>query len=48
MQIYQLKEGYCYNSDTLFLYHFAMPFLKKHHAVLEVGAGCAIFRLIMC
>lgn len=46
MQIYQLKEGYCYNSDTLFLYHFAMPFLKKHHAVLEVGAGCGILGLL--
>ncbi|WDL70464.1 methyltransferase [Helicobacter winghamensis] len=46
MQIYQPKDGYCYNSDTLFLHHFAMPFLKKHHAVLEIGAGCGILGML--
>lgn len=46
MQIYQPKEGYCYNSDTLFLHNFAMPFLKKHQAILEVGAGCGILGIL--
>ena len=46
MQIYQPKDGYCYNSDTLFLHHFAMRFLRKHHVVLEVGAGCGILGML--
>ncbi|MBX7490321.1 tRNA1(Val) (adenine(37)-N6)-methyltransferase [Helicobacter turcicus] len=46
MQIYQPKDGYCYNSDTLFLHHFAMPFLKKRYALLEVGAGCGVLGML--
>ncbi len=46
MQIYQPKNGYCYNSDTLFLYDFALPFLKHRHHILEVGAGCGILGLL--
>ncbi|MDD6055889.1 MAG: methyltransferase [Helicobacteraceae bacterium] len=46
MQIYQPKDGYCYNSDTLFLWDFALPFLKKHKSVLEIGAGCGILSLL--
>ncbi|TLD85364.1 SAM-dependent methyltransferase [Helicobacter sp. MIT 11-5569] len=46
MQIYQPKNGYCYNSDTLFLHNFAMPFLKKHHITLEVGSGCGILGML--
>ncbi len=46
MQIYQPKDGYCYNSDTLFLYSFAKDFLKPHSTVLEVGAGCGILGLL--
>lgn len=46
MQIYQPKNGYCYNSDTLFLYDFAKQFLKKHYNVLEVGAGCGVLGLL--
>lgn len=45
-QIYQPKDGYCYNSDTLFLYDFAMQFLKKDSNVLDVGAGCGILGLL--
>ncbi|WP_297814150.1 methyltransferase [uncultured Helicobacter sp.] len=46
MQIYQPKNGYCYNSDTLFLYDFALPFLKPNYHLLEVGAGCGILGLL--
>lgn len=46
MQIYQPKNGYCYNSDTLFLYDFALPFLKMRHHLLEVGAGCGVLGLL--
>lgn len=46
MQIYQPKNGYCYNSDTLFLYDFALPFLKHRYHLLEVGAGCGILGLL--
>ncbi|MCI5968425.1 tRNA1(Val) (adenine(37)-N6)-methyltransferase [Helicobacter sp.] len=46
MQIYQPKDGYCYNSDTLFLHHFAMPFLKKHSTLLDIGAGCGILGML--
>lgn len=46
MQIYQPKDGYCYNSDTLFLHHFAIPFLRARYSLLEVGAGCGILGLL--
>ena len=46
MQIYQPKDGYCYNSDTLFLHHFAIPFLMARYSLLEVGAGCGILGLL--
>ena len=46
MQIYQPKDGYCYNSDTLFLHHFAIPFLRHRYHILEVGAGCGILGLL--
>ncbi|MDA3968690.1 tRNA1(Val) (adenine(37)-N6)-methyltransferase [Helicobacter ibis] len=45
-QIYQPKNGYCYNSDTLFLYDFALKFLKKDSYVLDVGAGCGILGIL--
>ena len=46
MQIYQPKDGYCYNSDTLFLHHFAIPFLRARYSLLEGGAGCGILGLL--
>lgn len=46
MQIYQPKNGYCYNSDTLFLYDFALPFLRHRYHILEVGAGCGILGML--
>ncbi len=46
LQIYQPKNGYCYNSDTLFLYAFMLPFIKPRQEVLEVGAGSGILSLL--
>ena len=46
MQIYQPKEGYCYNSDTLFLYDFSLKFLKTNSKILEVGAGSGILGML--
>ena len=46
MQIYQPKEGYCYNSDTLFLYDFALKSLKPKKQVLEVGSGSGVLGLL--
>ena len=46
MQIYQPKEGYCYNSDTLFLYDFVLKSLKPKKQVLEVGSGSGVLGLL--
>ncbi|PZT47463.1 SAM-dependent methyltransferase [Helicobacter valdiviensis] len=46
MQIYQPKDGYCYNSDTLFLYDFCTRFLKPRRKVLEVGSGSGVLGLL--
>jgi len=44
--LYQPKNGYCYNSDTLFLYDFISNFpIKKN--VLEVGGGCGVLGLLV-
>jgi len=46
MILYQPKNGYCYNSDTLFLYDFISNFpIKKN--VLEVGGGCGVLGLLL-
>ena len=46
MILYQPKNGYCYNSDTLFLYDFISNFpIKKN--VLEVGGGCGVLGLLV-
>ena len=46
MILYQPKNGYCYNSDTLFLYDFITNFpIKKN--VLEVGGGCGVLGLLV-
>lgn len=42
IRLYQLKNGYCYNSDSLFLFDFASRFLKKQSRILDVGCGCGI------
>jgi len=46
MILYQPKDGYCYNSDTLFLYHFVSKFNIKGN-VLEVGGGCGVLGLLL-
>jgi len=44
--LHQPKDGYCYNSDTLFLYDFITKFpIKKD--VLEVGGGCGVLGLLI-
>ena len=46
MILHQPKNGYCYNSDTLFLYDFITNFpIKKE--VLEVGGGCGVLGLLV-
>ena len=46
MILHQPENGYCYNSDTLFLYDFITNFpIKKN--VLEVGGGCGVLGLLV-
>jgi len=46
MLLYQPKSGYCYNSDSLFLYDFISSF-KPRGRILDVGAGCGIVGLLL-
>ena len=46
MLLYQPESGYCYNSDSLFLYDFINSFEPKGK-VLDVGAGCGIVGLLV-
>jgi tRNA1(Val) A37 N6-methylase TrmN6 len=46
MILYQPESGYCYNSDSLFLYDFICSFKPKGR-VLDVGAGCGIVGLLV-
>ncbi|MDQ7045628.1 MAG: methyltransferase [Sulfurimonas sp.] len=46
MLLYQPESGYCYNSDSVFLYDFISSFKPKGR-VLDVGAGCAIVGLLV-
>ncbi len=46
MQLYQPEKGYCFNSDTLFLYAFAKNFFTKGK-VLEVGSGSGVLGLLL-
>lgn len=53
MLVYQPKNGYCYNSDSMFLFEFAASFLRKKSAkinkkmrILDIGAGCGILGLL--
>ncbi len=45
-KIYQIKEGYCYNSDSLFLWDFALLNIKKSSKVLEIGSGSGIIGIL--
>ncbi|KFN39292.1 MAG: methyltransferase [Sulfuricurvum sp. MLSB] len=46
MLLYQPDEGYCYNSDSIFLYGFISRFVPKGK-MLDVGAGCGIVGLLV-
>lgn len=45
-RIYQIAEGYCYNSDSLFLWDFCMPYLRRGSRVLELGSGSGIIGIL--
>lgn len=46
LNLYQFSDGYCYNTDSLILAHFAKDFLKPNMRLLDVGAGCGILGLL--
>lgn len=46
MQIYQPLSGYCFNSDTLFLYDFISQF-SPSKSLLEVGSGSGVLGLLL-
>ena len=46
MLLYQPDSGYCYNSDSVFLYDFISSFNPKGK-VLDVGAGCGVVGLLV-
>ncbi len=46
MLLYQPESGYCYNSDSLFLYDF-ISYFKPKGKVLDIGAGCGIVGLLV-
>jgi tRNA1(Val) A37 N6-methylase TrmN6 len=46
MLLYQPESGYCYNSDSIFLYNFINSFKPKGD-MLDVGAGCGIVGLLV-
>ena len=51
MILYQPIKGYCYNSDTHFLYNFICDSLKKYKNVngelLDIGSGSGILGLLL-
>ena len=49
MKIFQLKDGYRYNSDSLFLWDFARKncSFKARQSLLDVGCGCGILGLLL-
>ena len=46
MTLYQPQSGYCYNSDSLYLYNFIDSF-KPRGRMLDVGAGCGVVGLLV-
>ena len=46
MLLYQPESGYCYNSDSLFLYDF-INFFRPKGVLLDVGAGCGVVGLLV-
>lgn len=51
MVLYQPKNGYCYNSDTHFLYYFICQNLKAFKNIqgefLDIGSGSGILGLLL-
>ena len=51
MVLYQPINGYCYNSDTHFLYNFIVENLKKYKNIkgelLDIGSGSGILGLLV-
>ena len=51
MVLYQPTNGYCYNSDTHFLYNFIVENFKKYKNIkgelLDIGSGCGILGLLV-
>jgi tRNA1Val (adenine37-N6)-methyltransferase len=49
--LYQPTNGYCYNSDTHFLYNFVIENLKKYKNIkgelLDIGSGSGILGLLV-
>lgn len=52
MLLYQPKGGYCYNSDTHFLYDFILKSLSQFKNIrgelLDIGSGSGILGLLVC
>ena len=46
MFLYQPTSGYCYNSDSIFLYDFIATF-KPKGSLLDVGCGVGIISLLL-
>ncbi len=51
LTLYQPQDGYCYNSDTHFLYNFICQNLKKYKNIkgelLDIGSGSGILGLLV-
>ena len=51
MVLYQPKDGYCYNSDTHFLFNFILQNLQKYKNIkgqlLDIGSGSGILGLLV-
>lgn len=45
MILYQPESGYCYNSDSIFLYDF-IDNLNPRGDILDIGAGCGVVGLL--
>ena len=46
MTIAQYKDGFRYTSDTMFLWDFALSFVKKG-SILEIGGGTGVLGLLL-
>jgi len=44
--LYQSPKGYCYNSDSIFLFNFALEFNIKGN-VLDIGCGVGVLTVLL-